>query len=61
MEIITVPTVVNGKLDFAYKKFNFNLMVFGGRFAGGVVRLSDDSVINVARHGGLIPAVMSDL
>lgn len=58
--IMTVPTVVNNKLDFAYKKFNFNMLVFGGRYSGGFTRLSDESVINVARGGGLIPAVATE-
>ena len=57
---ITVPEVVNQKLDFAYKKFNFNALVFGGKFAGGFARLSDESVVNVATGGGLIPALWSD-
>lgn len=55
--IMTVPHVVNNKLDFAYKKFNFNMLVFGGRYSGGFTRLSDESVINIARGGGLIPSV----
>lgn len=59
--IMTVPEIVNQKLDFVYKKYNFNLLVFGGKFAGGFVRLSDDSVINVATGGGVIPALCSDV
>lgn len=56
--ILTVPAVVNDKLDFLYKKFNFNVLVFAGKFSGGFARLSDESVINVARGGGLIPATV---
>jgi len=58
--ILTVPTVVNNKLDFAYKKFNFNMLVFGGKYAGGFTRLSDQSVINVAHGGGLIPSIAAE-
>ncbi len=58
--IMTVPVIVNQKLDFAYKKYNFNLFVSGGRYAGGVIRLSDESVINVARGGGLMPSLVSE-
>ncbi len=58
---MTVPEVVNQKLDFIYKKYNFNLLVFGGKYAGGFVRLSDESVINVATGGGLMPALWSDV
>ncbi|HNX68373.1 MAG TPA: glutathionylspermidine synthase family protein [Candidatus Omnitrophota bacterium] len=59
--ILTVPVVVNQKLDFAYKKYNFNLLVSGGKYSGGFVRLSDESVINVATGGGLMPAIWSDV
>jgi len=55
--IMTVPEIVNKKLDFAYKKYNFNMLVYGSRYAGGYSLLSNESVINVARGGGLIPAL----
>ena len=55
--IMTVPAVINNKLDFAYKKFNFNMLVCGGKYSGGFTSLSDESVINVARGGGLIPSI----
>ncbi|OGW72475.1 MAG: hypothetical protein A2Y02_03225 [Omnitrophica bacterium GWA2_52_12] len=55
--ILTVPALINNKLDFAYKKYNFNMLVFGGKYAGAFTRLSDESVINVARQGGLIPSL----
>jgi len=58
--IMTVPVVINRKLDFAYKKYNFNALVFSGKFSGGFVRLSDESVINVARGGGLIPSIPTE-
>jgi len=55
--IMTVPKIINHKLDFDYKKHNFNMLVFGNKYAGGFTRLSEESVINVARGGGLIPAI----
>lgn len=58
--IMTVPEIVGNKLDFLYKKYNFNLLVFGGKYSGGLVRLSDESVVNVATGGGLMPAMWSD-
>ncbi|MBN1689126.1 MAG: glutathionylspermidine synthase family protein [Candidatus Omnitrophica bacterium] len=58
--IITVPVVVNDKLDFAYKKYNFNILVADGKHTGSFVRLSDDSVINVARYGGLMPSLTTE-
>ena len=59
--ILTVPTVVNRKLDFAYKKVNLNCLVFGGKLSGSFSRISDESVINVARGGGLLPAVAGEI
>ena len=58
--IMTVPIVINNKLDFAYKKYNFNILVASGRYAGSFVRLSDESLINVAKGGGLIPALAAE-
>ena len=37
------------------------MLVFGGKYAGSFVRLSDESVINVATGGGLMPAIWSDV
>ncbi|MFH1208452.1 MAG: glutathionylspermidine synthase family protein [Candidatus Omnitrophota bacterium] len=59
--VMTVPDIVNQRLDFIYKKYNFNMLVFGGKYAGSFVRLSDESVINVATGGGLMPALWSDV
>lgn len=55
--IMSVPEIVNQKLDFGYKKYNFNMLVSGGKYAGSFVRLSSESMINVAKGGGLIPAI----
>ena len=59
--ILTVPTVVNHKLDFAYKKINLNCLAIGSKLAGSFSRLSDESVINVARGGGLIPTLAGEI
>ncbi|MCB9799944.1 MAG: glutathionylspermidine synthase family protein [Candidatus Omnitrophica bacterium] len=58
--IMTVPVAINNKLDFAYKKYNFNMLVFGGKYAGAFTRLSDESVVNVAKKGGMILSLLSD-
>lgn len=55
--IMSVPEIVNQRLDFNYKKYNFNMLVSGGKYAGSFVRLSSESMINVAKGGGLIPAI----
>ena len=57
---MSVPEAVNQQLDFVYKKYNFNMLVSGGKYAGGFVRLSDESVVNVATGGGLMPAIWVD-
>jgi len=59
--IITMPIVINRKLDFAYKKINLNCFVVGNKLAGNFSRLSDESVINVARSGGLVPTVAGEI
>ncbi len=38
-------------------KVNLNPYLFGGRYAGAIVRLSQSSVINVSAGGGVIPAL----
>src|SRR3989338_8955279 len=60
LPVLSVPTVVNRKLDFVLKKMNTGSFVFGGVPAGSLSRLSDDSVINVSRGGGLISAVVCE-
>ncbi|MDP3919852.1 MAG: glutathionylspermidine synthase family protein [Candidatus Omnitrophota bacterium] len=59
--IMTVPVPINDKIDSAYKKYNFNILVSAGKYSGGFVRLSEESVINVARGGGLIPSLESEM
>lgn len=58
--IVAVPTVVNHKLELAAKKISTGCFVFGGSYAGSFSRLSDETVINVSRGGGLIPTVVSE-
>ncbi len=58
--IMTVPEIINKKLDFAYRKYNFNPLVFGGKYAGGFTKLSQESVINVVQGGGVIPSVAAE-
>ena len=57
---MTVPAIVNGKLDFTYKRFSLSAFMCDGKYAGGITRLSDESVINVSKAGGLIPVVVSE-
>jgi len=57
---ITVPVVINQKLDFEYKKAGISIFAADGKYAGGLSRLSEETVINVSRKGGLIPVVASE-
>lgn len=59
--IFSVPVVVNRKLELGYKKINLNCLVCGSKLAGNLSRLSDESVINVARGGGLVPTVAGEI
>jgi len=58
--VMTVPKVVNNRIDFLYKKFNFSGFVFGDRYAGGFCRVSDESVITIARNGGMIASLSAE-
>ena len=58
--IMTVPRIINEKLDFDYKKFTFNALVFGGKYVGGFTKLSQDTVVNVIRSGGFMPSISSE-
>jgi len=57
---MSVPIVVNNKLEFVRKKTSINPFCFGGRYATCLSRLSEDTVINVTHGGGLIPSVSEE-
>lgn len=46
---VATPT---GKTE---KFYNWNPFVFGGRYAGGLVRVSESPLINITAGGGLLP------
>lgn len=54
---MTVPVRSADSVTLQTKKFNINPFIFGGRYAGSMARLSDQSVINVSAGGGLVPAI----
>ena len=58
--IMTVPTVVNNKLEFVAKKMNTCCFIFDEEYAGSFSRLSEESVINVTRGGGLVSSVVCE-
>ncbi len=60
-EYVTIPEepfpVYEPEFATTSLKVNLNPYLFGGRFAGAIVRLSRQSVINVSAGGGVIPAL----
>ncbi len=47
-------------LTFVDKKINVNFFAYNGQYAGGMVRTSDDAIINISAGGGLIPIFVVD-
>ncbi|MBI3999993.1 MAG: hypothetical protein HY351_05190, partial [Candidatus Omnitrophica bacterium] len=58
--IMMVPTVANHKIEFVAKKMNTGCFVFNGNYAGSLSRLSDETVVNVSRGGGLVSSVVCE-
>ena len=52
-----MPELRDGSVVACEKYFNWNPFVFGGKFAGSIVRVSDSPLINITLGGGLIPAL----
>lgn len=57
---MSVPTVINGKLEFSLKKVNLNPFALNGRYGGSLSRLSDEAIINVTHGGGLVPTLATE-
>jgi uncharacterized circularly permuted ATP-grasp superfamily protein len=61
-DYVDVPTmqlpVANGeRVEWIERYFNWNPFVFGGRYAGGLVRTSTTPLINITQGGGLLPTL----
>jgi hypothetical protein len=60
-EYVPIPEVKmpvadkGGKLTWQTKKVNTNFYVYDGHVAGGFVRMSDTSIINISAGGGMVP------
>jgi hypothetical protein len=52
-----LPVVDGDHLAWSEKFFNWNPFVFGGRYAGGLVRTSSTPLINITLGGGLLPTL----
>lgn len=53
--VIQLPVYDASGLRFEPKKVNMNFFAFNGKYAGGMARVSDSSIINISAGGGLIP------
>jgi hypothetical protein len=51
------PSDLNGSAPDV-KYFNWNPFIFGGRYAGGLVRVSSTPLINITLGGGLLPTFL---
>ena len=52
---LALPVVENGRMVEVEKHYNWNPFMFGGRYAGGLVRVSSTPLINITLGGGLLP------
>jgi hypothetical protein len=52
---LAVPIATNGSVVQVPKYYNWNPFVFGGRYAGSMVRISETPLINICAGGGLLP------
>ncbi|MBA3455776.1 MAG: hypothetical protein H0T42_21955 [Deltaproteobacteria bacterium] len=50
-----LPEVEGESVAWNHKYYNWNPFVFGGRYAGGLVRVSSTPLINITLGGGLMP------
>jgi len=57
---IDLPVYDEKGLHFEPKKVNINFFAFNGKYAGGMARVSDSSIINISAGGGLIPLLAAD-
>ncbi|MDB4955253.1 MAG: hypothetical protein JWO36_2822 [Myxococcales bacterium] len=56
---MAVPVVEGDSMVWQVKYFNWNPFVFGGRYAGGLVRVSTTPLINITQGGGLLPTLFT--
>jgi hypothetical protein len=54
---MSLPVVDGEGLGWSERYFNWNPFVFGGKYAGGLVRTSSTPLINITLGGGLLPTL----
>jgi Glutathionylspermidine synthase preATP-grasp len=52
---LKLPVVDGDRVIEVDKHYNWNPFIFGGKYAGGLVRLSSTPLINITLGGGLLP------
>jgi glutathionylspermidine synthase len=57
---ISLPVFHESGLRFENKKVNMNFFAFNGKYAGGMARVSESSIINISAGGGLIPILLAE-
>jgi hypothetical protein len=55
-----LPIVEGESVAWSEKYYNWNPFVFGGTYAGGLVRVSSTPLINITLGGGLMPTFTSE-
>jgi hypothetical protein len=53
---LAIPVAEGESIVWSEKYYNWNPFVFGGGYAGGLVRVSSTPLINITLGGGLLPA-----
>lgn len=54
---MAIPVADGERVGWADKYYNWNPFVFGGKYAGGLVRTSSTPLINITLGGGLLPTL----
>lgn len=54
---LALPVADGDAVAWCEKYYNWNPFVFGGRYAGGMVRVSGTPLINICLGGGLLPTL----
>ncbi|MBA3503541.1 MAG: circularly permuted type 2 ATP-grasp protein [Myxococcota bacterium] len=55
--MMAMPVADGDRIAWSDRFYNWNPFVFGGRFAGGLVRTSSTPLINITLGGGLLPTL----
>jgi uncharacterized circularly permuted ATP-grasp superfamily protein len=54
---LKVPVFKDGAISWEIRCANWSPWLFGGRFAGGMTRMSSETIVSITQQGALIPSV----